>query len=195
MSSAPVSPYHQQGSTMPSAAPAAHSSHHLVPFASMGGECPHAWPHNCLHGSMAPSPHSSTVKTPSVSKLAFYQPVCSAAPLDAEALADLKACRRPSRYCTVHTYFCTVRWYFLARPTKVRRKTCERARPPSQASEMSGYGRYDPRRDPMSVRSHVRSFPGGIIRKVTAIPEGILCPLNPMSVRSQQESYGRLRQS
>ncbi len=31
------------------------------------------------------------------------------------------ACRRPPRYCTVHTYFCTVRWYFLARPTKVRR--------------------------------------------------------------------------
>ncbi len=30
-------------------------------------------------------------------------------------------CRKPSRYCTVHTYFCTVRWYFLARPTKVRR--------------------------------------------------------------------------
>ncbi len=104
-------------------------------------------------------------------------------------------CRRPSRYCTVHTYFCTVRWYFLVRPTKVRRKTCERARPPSQASEMSGYGRYDPRMDPMSVRSHVHSFPGGIIRKVRAIPEGIPCPLNPMSVRSQKESYGRLRQS
>jgi hypothetical protein len=41
----PVSPgkvslYHQQGSTMPSAAPAAYSSRHLVPFASMGGEVP-----------------------------------------------------------------------------------------------------------------------------------------------------------
>jgi hypothetical protein len=37
MSSAPVSPYHQQGSTMPSAAPVAFSSRHLEPFASMGG--------------------------------------------------------------------------------------------------------------------------------------------------------------
>ncbi len=37
-----------------------------------------------------------------------------------------------------------VLWYrtyvLLARPTKVRCQTCERARPPSQASEMSGYG-------------------------------------------------------
>jgi hypothetical protein len=40
MSSAPVSLYHQQGSTMPSAAPAAYSPRHLVPFASMGGEVP-----------------------------------------------------------------------------------------------------------------------------------------------------------
>ncbi len=43
MSSAPVSPYHQQGSTMPSAAPTAYSSCHLAPFASMGvGKSPHA---------------------------------------------------------------------------------------------------------------------------------------------------------
>ncbi len=43
MSLAPVSPYHQQGSTMPLAAPAAYSSRHLVPFASMGGgKSPHA---------------------------------------------------------------------------------------------------------------------------------------------------------
>ena len=35
-----VSPHHQQGSTMPSAAPAASPSHHLVSFASMGGEVP-----------------------------------------------------------------------------------------------------------------------------------------------------------
>jgi hypothetical protein len=40
---------------------------------------------------MAPSPCSSTVKTPSVSELAFYQPARLAAPLDAEALTDLKA--------------------------------------------------------------------------------------------------------
>jgi hypothetical protein len=40
--STPVSPYHQQGSTMPSASPAAYSSRHLVPFASMGGKSPHA---------------------------------------------------------------------------------------------------------------------------------------------------------
>jgi hypothetical protein len=43
MSSAPAFPYHQQGSTMPSAAPAAYSPRHLVPFASMGGgKSPHA---------------------------------------------------------------------------------------------------------------------------------------------------------
>jgi hypothetical protein len=35
-----VSPHHQKGSTMPSAAPAASPSHHLVSFASMGGEVP-----------------------------------------------------------------------------------------------------------------------------------------------------------
>jgi hypothetical protein len=91
MSLAPVSPYHQQGSTMPSAAPAAHSSRHLVPFVSMGGKCPHVRPHECSYGLMAPSPHSSMVKTPSVSELAFYQPARSAAPLDTEVLADLKA--------------------------------------------------------------------------------------------------------
>jgi hypothetical protein len=116
-------------------------------------------------------------------------------------------CRRPSRYCTIQTYFCTVRWYFLARPTKVRRKTCERARPLSQASEISGYersvrsqkgshvrsipcpfvprrnhteGHGDPRKDPMSVQSPVGLFPEGIPRKVTAILGGIPWPLrNP----------------
>jgi hypothetical protein len=40
MLSAPVSPYHQQGSTKPSAAPVAHSSCHFVPFVSMGGGKP-----------------------------------------------------------------------------------------------------------------------------------------------------------
>jgi hypothetical protein len=40
---------------------------------------------------MAPSPRSSTVKRPSVSKLVFYQPACLAAPLNAEVLTDLKA--------------------------------------------------------------------------------------------------------
>jgi hypothetical protein len=94
MSSAPVSPYHQQGSTMPLAAPVAHSSCHLLPFASMGGGIPQTRPHNRLYGSMAPSPHLSTVKTPLVSKLVFYQPARSAAPLDAEALADLEATSR-----------------------------------------------------------------------------------------------------
>ncbi len=43
MLSAPVSPYHQQESMMPSGTPAANSSCHLVPFASMGGgKSPHA---------------------------------------------------------------------------------------------------------------------------------------------------------
>jgi hypothetical protein len=38
------------------------------------------------------------VKMPSVSKLAFYQPACLAAPLDAEALADLEATSRDIAY-------------------------------------------------------------------------------------------------
>jgi hypothetical protein len=76
---------------MPLAAPAARSSRHLVPFASMGGERPHARLHDRFYGSMAPSPHSSMVKMPSVSKLAFYQPARLAAPLNSEVLADLQA--------------------------------------------------------------------------------------------------------
>ena len=35
-------------------------------------------------------------------------------------------CRRPSRYCTVHTYFCTVRWYFWrVRPRSDARRVRE----------------------------------------------------------------------
>jgi hypothetical protein len=67
MSSAPVSPYHQQGSTMPLAAPAAYSSRHLVPFASMGGGSPRTWPHNCSYGLMAPSPATTEATLPSPS--------------------------------------------------------------------------------------------------------------------------------
>jgi hypothetical protein len=63
-----------------------------------GGGCPHAWPHDCSYGLMAPSPRSSTVKMPSVSKLAFYQPACLAALLDAEVLADLEATYRDITY-------------------------------------------------------------------------------------------------
>jgi hypothetical protein len=73
MSLAPVSPYHQQGSTMPSAAPAAYSSCHLVPFASMGGGSPHTRPHDCLYGSMAPSP-TTTGATPPSPSLAHPSP-------------------------------------------------------------------------------------------------------------------------
>jgi hypothetical protein len=63
-----------------------------------GGECPHAQPHDCLYGLMAPSPPSSTVKMPSVSKLAFYRPARLAAPLDAEVLADLEAISQDIAY-------------------------------------------------------------------------------------------------
>jgi hypothetical protein len=59
-----VSPHHQQGSTMPSAAPAAYSPRHLVPFASMGGESPHMRPHNPLYGSMAPTPATTEAAMP-----------------------------------------------------------------------------------------------------------------------------------
>jgi hypothetical protein len=62
---APVSPYHQQGSTMPLAAPTAHSPCHLVTFTSMGGESPQARPHDCLQGLMAPLPMSFGASMPS----------------------------------------------------------------------------------------------------------------------------------
>ncbi len=73
MSLAPVSLYHQQGSTMPLAAPAAYSSCHLVPFASMGGGSPHTRPHDCSYGSMAPSP-ATTEATRSSPILAHPSP-------------------------------------------------------------------------------------------------------------------------
>jgi hypothetical protein len=73
MLSAPVSPYHKQGSTMPLAAPAAYSSCHLVPFASMGGGSPHTRPHDRSYGSMAPSP-ANTEATPPLPSLAHPSP-------------------------------------------------------------------------------------------------------------------------
>jgi hypothetical protein len=73
MLSAPVSPYHHQGSTMPLAAPAAYSSRHLLPFASMGGGSPHMRLHNHLYGSMAPSP-ATTEATPPSPSLAHPSP-------------------------------------------------------------------------------------------------------------------------
>jgi hypothetical protein len=71
-----------------------------------------------------------------------------------------------------HTYVLLYRTYILlARLTKVRCETCERARPRSQPSRNKW------------------------IQMVRSIPEGIPCPSDPMSVRSQKESYGRSRQS
>jgi len=65
VTSAQVSPHHQQGSTMPSvAAPAAHSSLHFAPFVSMGGERPHARPYDRSNGSMAPSPATTGAAMP-----------------------------------------------------------------------------------------------------------------------------------
>jgi hypothetical protein len=66
VTSAKVSPHHQQGSTMPSAAaPAAHSSLHFAPFVSMGGERPHTRPYDRLNGSMPPSPDLFGASMPS----------------------------------------------------------------------------------------------------------------------------------
>ena len=62
-----VSPHHQQGSTTPSAAPAASPSRHLVSFASMGGGSPHTRPHDRSYGSMAPSPATTAATKPSPS--------------------------------------------------------------------------------------------------------------------------------
>jgi hypothetical protein len=72
-----VSPHHQQGSTMPSAAPAASPSHHLVSFASMGGGSPHTRPHDCLYGSMAPSPATTEAAKPSPSSAHPFLPTRS----------------------------------------------------------------------------------------------------------------------
>jgi hypothetical protein len=77
MLSAPVSPYHQQGSTMPSAAPAAYSSCHLEPFASMGEGSPHTRPHDCSYGSMAPSPATTEAATPLLSSARPFLPTQS----------------------------------------------------------------------------------------------------------------------
>jgi hypothetical protein len=74
---APVSPYHQQGSTMPSAAPAAYSSCHLEPFASMGGGSPHTRLHDRSYGSMAPSPAITEAATPLPSSARPFLPTRS----------------------------------------------------------------------------------------------------------------------
>jgi hypothetical protein len=66
-------------------------------------------------------------------------------------------------------YFCTVRWYFW------------RARPRSDARRV---------REP----DH-RVRPQKLVDTEGMIPEGIPCPANPMSVRSQEEPYGRSRRS
>jgi hypothetical protein len=62
---APVSPYHQQGSTKLLVAPAAHSPHPFMPFASKGGESLQARLHDRLQGLMAPSPMSFGASMPS----------------------------------------------------------------------------------------------------------------------------------
>jgi hypothetical protein len=77
MLSAPVSPYHQQGSTMPSAAPAAYSSCHLKPFASMGWGSPHTRQHDRSYGLMAPSPATTEAATPSPSSACPFLPTRS----------------------------------------------------------------------------------------------------------------------
>jgi hypothetical protein len=63
--------------TGPSAAPAAYSSRHLVPFASMGGGSPHTRTHDCSYGSMAPSPATTEVATPSPSSARPFLPTRS----------------------------------------------------------------------------------------------------------------------
>ncbi len=67
VSTGQVSLYHQRGSTMQSAASAAHSSCHIVPFVSMGRECPQARPDDRSDGWMAPLPDSIGASTPSCS--------------------------------------------------------------------------------------------------------------------------------
>jgi hypothetical protein len=64
VTSAQISPHHQRGSTMPSAAPVAHSSPHFAPFVSMGWKCPHARPYDCSYGSMVPSPATTGAAMP-----------------------------------------------------------------------------------------------------------------------------------
>jgi hypothetical protein len=62
---------------MPSAAPAAYSSCHLVPFASMGGGSPHTRPHDHSYGSMAPLPATIEAATPSPSSARPFLPTRS----------------------------------------------------------------------------------------------------------------------
>jgi hypothetical protein len=77
MLSAPVSLYHQQESTMPLVAPAAYSSCHLKPFASMGGGIPHTRPHDRSYGSMAPLPATTEAATPLLSSARPFLPTRS----------------------------------------------------------------------------------------------------------------------
>jgi hypothetical protein len=72
-----VSPHHQQGSTMPSAAPAASPSCHLVSSASMGGGSPHTRPHDRSYGLMAPSPATTEAAKPSPSSAHPFLPTRS----------------------------------------------------------------------------------------------------------------------
>jgi hypothetical protein len=77
MSLAPVSPYDQQGSTMPLAAPAAYSSCHLVPFVSMRGGSLYTRPHDRSYGSMAPSAATTEAAMPSPSLARPFLPTWS----------------------------------------------------------------------------------------------------------------------
>jgi hypothetical protein len=100
MSSAPVSPYHQQGSTMPLVAPAAYSSCHLVPFASMGGGSPHTRPHDCSYGLMAPSPATTEAAMPLPSSARPFLPTRSSPTNPLPTMggsAALAACRALER--------------------------------------------------------------------------------------------------
>ncbi len=72
-----VSPHHQQGSTMPSTAPAASPSHHLMSFASMGGGSPNTRPHDCSYGLMAPSPANTKAAKPLPSSAHPFLPTWS----------------------------------------------------------------------------------------------------------------------
>jgi hypothetical protein len=102
-------------------------------------------------------------------------------------------CRRPSRYVPYKGTFVPYDSTYGAPDQGQTLDVWE-----SQTAESAlrdEWIRIVPRRNPMSVQSHVRPIPEGIPckvtlipegipRKVTSIPEGIPCPSDPRSVRS-----------
>ncbi len=77
MSLAPVSPYHQQGSTCHRQPQRHIPLTTLCPLQAWGGGSPHTRPHDCSYGLMAPSPATTEAATPLPSSARPFLPTWS----------------------------------------------------------------------------------------------------------------------